>query len=143
MTMDDFRRAAGFLRSHGISVRAFILLRPPFMTEEEGVEWACRSIDFAFEAGASVCSVIPVRLGNRELARLAGEGQFSQPSVRSLERVMEYGIGLGAGRVFADLWDLERFSDCDHCIRSRRERLHRMNLTQEVVPEAVCSCEHR
>ena len=47
----------------------------------------------------------------------------------------------GRGRVFVDLWDLERFSDCPHCLPARRQRLQRVNLSQRVEPAAACpSC---
>jgi radical SAM enzyme (TIGR01210 family) len=140
MRLEDFKRSVDFLGSHGISTRAFILLRPPFLTEAEGIEWACRSIDFAFSCGVDVCSVIPVRAGNGALDNLALEGYFSEPSIDSLERVLEYGIGLQKGRVFADLWDLERFSTCDHCFEARKDRLNRMNLAQEQQKTLSCSC---
>jgi hypothetical protein len=46
------------------------------------------------------------------------------------------------GRVFADLWDLDRFSDCAACFAFRRERLHRANLEQRLGPAVSCPrCE--
>jgi hypothetical protein len=56
MTRESFARAADFLARHGIELRAFILLKPPFAAEDDYVEWACRSIDCAREHGATVCS---------------------------------------------------------------------------------------
>ena len=140
MNLEDFKLSVGFLQSNGISTRAFILLRPPFLSEVEGVEWACRSIDFAFACGVDVCSVIPVREGNGALDKLALEGYFQEPAIQSLERVIEYGIGLQKGQVFADLWDLERFSRCDSCFAPRKERLNQINLTQEHMKPVECSC---
>ncbi|MDF1574753.1 MAG: hypothetical protein P1P86_06130 [Bacteroidales bacterium] len=140
MTLEDFKRSVDFLHGRGITSRAFILLRPPFLSETEGVEWACRSIDFAFSCGVEICSVIPVRSGNGALDHLAGGGFFAEPSIRSLEQVVEYGIGLNRGLVFADLWDLERFSTCESCFTSRRERLKQMNLKQEVLECVECDC---
>jgi radical SAM enzyme (TIGR01210 family) len=141
MTLDDFKRGVDFLGEQGISTRAFILLRPPFLSEEEGVEWACRSIDFAFQAGVEVCSVIPVRAGNGAMEALATGGFHQEPSLSSLEQVLEYGISLGKGNVFADLWDLERFSRCDKCKEARRSRLEKMNLYQELLPLVACGCK--
>lgn len=139
MTLDDFERAVSFLLRHDIDVRAFILLRPPFMTEEEGVEWAVRSIEWAFDRGVRCCSVIPTRSGNGILDRLKREGLFSPPSLTSMERVLEDGIRMGQGRVFMDLWDAERFYDCTRCGPARRDRLERMNHTQTVQPPVVCA----
>jgi radical SAM enzyme (TIGR01210 family) len=140
MNLNSFRRGVDFLGEHGISTRAFVLLRPPFLSEEEGVEWACRSIEYAFQAGVEVCSVIPVRAGNGALDSLASQGFFQEPSLDSLEQVLKYGIGLGKGRVFADLWDLERFSGCERCFEERKARLEQMNLTQEILAVSDCDC---
>jgi len=140
MTLSDFEKAVTYLKSAGISTRAFILLRPPFLSEKEGVEWAKKSIDFAFTAGVSTCVIIPVRSGNGAMDVLATRGYFSEPGIQSLEEVITYGIAKKAGRVLADLWDLEHFSNCKHCFDLRRERLDQMNLHQLIMPEVSCSC---
>ena len=142
MTLGDFADSVSFLSRNGIPSRAFILLRPPFMSEEEGVCWAQKSIDFAFESGVECCTVIPVREGNGAMDRLMAEGKFTRPEIRSLEKVLEYGINLHAGRVFADLWDLKLFSRCEKCFDARIKRLNGMNLGQSVLPEVECSCEN-
>ena len=61
MTLADFEAATARVLAMGLQVRAFILVRAPFMSEAEGVEWACRSIDFAFSIGVECCAVIPTR----------------------------------------------------------------------------------
>ena len=43
-----------------------------------------------------------------------------------------------AGHVFADSWELKRFSRCDHCFPARLERIQRMNLSQSCEPEVHC-----
>jgi hypothetical protein len=113
------------------------------MSESEGVLWAKKSLDFAFECGVSCCTVIPVRSGNGVMEALMKAGDFSLPSVRSLEEVLTYGIRLNKGRVFADLWDLELFSDCTSCFETRKVRLDRMNLQQSVSEVIHCDCSSR
>jgi uncharacterized Fe-S cluster-containing MiaB family protein len=140
MTLPDFRKAASFLTSHEIAVRAFILLKPPFMAEDECVEWALRSIDFAFDCGAGVCSVIPTRSGNGMLDRLEREGLFAPPRLESLEETLARGLALGRGRVLVDLWDIERICRCPVCGPARRDRLRHMNLSQTNLPSIDCSC---
>ncbi len=139
MTLEDFETAVDFLKRNGMSSRAFILLRPPFMTEQEGVHWAKRSIDFAFDCGVDSCTVIPVRAGNGAMEELMKRGDFEMPDLASLEEVLDYGISQGRGLVFADLWDLELFSSCKTCFSGRYERLEQMNLTQAVLPKINCS----
>ncbi len=138
MTLDQFRRAAEFLRNAGIALRVFLLVRPPWLNEAEGVEWAQRSLDFAFDCGASVCSLIPTRANNGAMEALRASGDFQPPSLRSIETCLEYGIGLCALRVFADLWDVKSFATCPVCSLMRIDRLRLMNATQTIPPPIAC-----
>jgi archaeosine synthase beta-subunit len=140
MTLEDFENTVKFLSGNGILARAFILLKPPFMSESEGIHWAERSLDFAFKVGVECCTIIPVRPGNGAMDELLEKGDFAPPHIQSLEAALDYGIGLRAGRVFADTWDLEQFSSCDKCFDGRKERLNRMNLQQEIIGKVSCSC---
>jgi radical SAM enzyme (TIGR01210 family) len=143
MTLADFERATRFLRRHGIEVRAFLLLRPPFLEENEGIAWAKRSIEYAFDLGVECCVVIPTRAGNGAMEHLQEQGLFHPPRLESLEEVLEFGVGLGRGRVFADLWDAEKFSSCSRCGPARLGRLREMNLSQSAAPRVVCECGGR
>ena len=140
MSVEDFGNAVSFLSKNEISSRAFILLRPPGLDEREGILWAEKSIDYAFNTGVECCTVIPVRAGNGAMKLLMQKGEFNTPDIQSLEKVLEYGIGLQRGRVFADTWDLRLFSKCEKCIDIRTRRLVDMNLTQEIGPEVECEC---
>ena len=144
MTLDDFRRACEFLASETIALRAFILLKPPFLDESECVEWALKSIEFAFQCGVRVCSVIPTRAGNGAMEMLERDGRFSPPRLAALEETLARGIALastsGWGRVFVDLWDVERLCECPQCGPRRAARLRQMNLSQRILPAIECSC---
>jgi radical SAM enzyme (TIGR01210 family) len=120
MTVEQFRGAADFLRANAIDLRVFILVKPPFMREEEAAEWAARSVDFAFDCGATAITLIPTRGGNGAMEELS----FAPPRLETLEAAFEYGLGVGRGRVFVDLWDV-RSDDA-----ARLARLREMNLTQ-------------
>jgi radical SAM enzyme (TIGR01210 family) len=141
MTVADFDLATEFLRSAGIGVRAFLLLKPPNMTDEgQAIEWTLRSVAHAFAAGAGCCSVIATRGGNGAMEQLESAGQFAPPRLESLERVLEEGIRMASGRVFVDLWDAEQLPACAACHRERIERLRQMNLRQEILPSIACHC---
>jgi radical SAM enzyme (TIGR01210 family) len=139
MTLDQFRRAAAMLRDFGIDVRVFILVRPPWLSEAEGVEWAKRSLDVAFDCGAATCSLIPTRAGNGAMEALGATGEFVPPSLTSLEAALEYGLSLKAGRVFADLWDVHAFARCPSCAEPRVRRLRAMNASQAIADPVACS----
>ena len=138
MTTEDFSQAAERLLSAGIRLRTFILLRPPFLNEEEGIEWTIKSIEFAFESGVSCCSVVPTRAGNGIMEQLEADGLFATPQLSSMEIVQERGIQLNAGRIFMDTWDAQQFANCAKCAESRVQRIAEMNLSQQVEPQIEC-----
>jgi len=139
MTLEQFRCVAELLRENGIALRVFVLVRPPFLDESEALLWARRSIDFAFDCGATAVSLIPTRFGNGALEALAARDEFSPPKLATLEAALDYGVGLRRGRVFADLWDLGKFSTCPACFEERRARLHEENLRQ--IARSPLACE--
>lgn len=140
MTLRQFEQASKWLRQHAIDLRTFVLVKPPFINDEiEALHWAERSVDFAFNCGASVVSLIPTRAGNGALDALQAAGDFSPPKLSTLEAAAAYGIGLNRGRVFADLWDFARLFPCRVCGPSRLYRLSEMNLQQCILPPVSCS----
>ncbi|MEC7811514.1 MAG: radical SAM protein [Verrucomicrobiota bacterium] len=141
VSLGQFRDAADFITRHEIALRTFVLLQPPFIPVDESVEWARHSIDFSQDCGATVTTLIPTRTGNGAMDRLAAVGQFIEPTLVQLEEAMDYGVGQTRGRVFADLWDLERFSSCTACFPQRRDRLAKQNDTQQIPARITCpSC---
>ena len=138
MTVEDFANATRFLTSEGIRTRAFILLRHPFLSEDEGVHWALRSIDFAFEVGVECCSIIPTRGGNGIMEQLGASGLYAPPVLASLESVQEFGLSLNRGRLFVDLWDAQQFATCSVCVKERIKRLQRVNLSQCIEARVTC-----
>ena len=137
MTLDRFSQAATFLRRNGIDLRVFILVQPPFLPAEEALEWAERSLEFAMEHGATAAVLIPTRAGNGAMEALMESGEFAPSALHTLESAMEYGLGLRAGRVFADLWGLRE--RCPECHRARTARLRQMNLQQVLLDRIPCA----
>ena len=88
---------------------------------------------------------------DRETARStrsAEDGLFRRPSSArrssaSLALAMRARARTARPRVFADLWDLERFADCPLCLTARRARLRAMNLEQRRQPPVSCPLRHR
>jgi radical SAM enzyme (TIGR01210 family) len=140
LTVDEYQRAVHWLRNHDCQVRTFILLRPPGVSDAEGIHWAVRSLEAAFAAGSHCCSVIPMRGGNGTMERLQQEGWFAPPSLKALYDTHVAGLRMRAGRVFVDLWNIESLWDCPACGPSQTAALRAMNLTQQIVPWPACHC---
>jgi radical SAM enzyme (TIGR01210 family) len=138
MDLKQFERAATFLGKENVALRVFLLIQPPFIAWDESSIWLRHSITYALEHGATAISLIPTRAGNGAMERLASGGDFRPPTLDTIEASLDWAIGLQKGRVFADLWDLEKFSDCPQCFDQRRERLKSMNLSQTIIQRVHC-----
>ena len=135
VTTADFVTAAAWLRMRGMALRAFVLLRPPFLTEDEGLEWAKRTIDVAVHNGATFTALIPVRGGNGAMDILRAAGDWAPPSLASLEAGLRHGLTISGKlphqRVTADIWDISLFSDADDAESDAIvHRVTQMNLDQ-------------
>ena len=84
-------------------------------------------------------SLIPTRSGNGALDALTDASLFCEPRLSDLERSFAAALLRSRGRVFADLWDLDRFIDCTTCAAARRDRLAQMNLSQRASPPIACA----
>ena len=131
-TLADFAEAARELSDRGVALRVFLLISTPFVPAGEQDDWLRRSLDAAFDCGATVVSLVPTRTGNGAVDALAELGEFTSPTLDDIER--SFGLALehagSRGRIFVDLWDLQRFAGPSADIDSRRARLHAMNLEQ-------------
>jgi archaeosine synthase beta-subunit len=142
VTLEQFAAAAERLREQAIELRVFVLVQPPFVRRDEALHWAQRSLDFAFDCNATTVTLIPTRAGNGAMDIMQQAGAFTPPDLPTFEKAVEYGVALGRGRVFADLWEIERIAACVYCRAARIARLERINLTQSIPPVLVCEhCE--
>ena len=143
MTLEQFESAADFLQSNDIDLRVFVLAQPPFMNPDEHLHWAKRSLDFAFDCGASVVTLMPTRARNGAMEALVGNGEVTT-RLSVLEDALSYGLSLKRGRVFTDLWEIRKDAECPSCFDKRVERLHALNLAQDWIAAVHCGqCEGR
>ena len=141
MTIESFAQAASELRRRSVALRTFVLVAPPFVPACDQGEWLVRSVDFAFECGATAVSLIPTRGGNGAMEELTAGGLFTRPTIDVVERAMDAALARARGRVFVDLWELDHLASCDACYAGRRSRLAAMNLVQRPAPRVLCpSC---
>jgi len=139
MTPQHFANAARRCQEHGIDVRAFVLLRPPWMDEAESTDWCQRSIDFALENGVRHVSVIATRRGNGALEWLQQRGQFQTPLASSLEHIAHRYVDHPSGVIAVDLWDWNQLrGTCPLCQDARRLHLCDINLRRIDHARIVC-----
>ena len=142
-TLAGFAGAGQALRERGIALRVFLLISPPFIAPDEQDPWLLRSLDTSFASGASVVSLVPTRPGNGAMEALAEAGMFRPPDLDDIERSFALALthAAGRGRVFVDLWDLDRFAHCKCCFAERHARMAAMNLQQNILSQRPCASQ--
>lgn len=138
--LGHFVRAARFLRDAGIDLRVFVMVQPPGVTDPgRAIDGACRAVDFAFDHGARVVSLIPTRPGNGAMEELARRGLYAPPSRATVEAVLAHAWSGRRGRVLVDTWDLGRaVADAGDPVILARE-WEAMNRAQSIRPPTAAA----
>jgi radical SAM enzyme (TIGR01210 family) len=90
MTLRGFQGAAAHVKDAGARLRAYVLLKPPFLTEAEAIDDAVEAAVAASEAGADVVSVNPVNIhGDTLVDFLHYRGEYEPPWLWSVVDVLE------------------------------------------------------
>jgi radical SAM enzyme (TIGR01210 family) len=92
MALEDFRMAASQVRDVGLALRAYVLLKPPFLTEREAIDDALEAVMEAVRAGATHISINPVNVQADTLVdHLHHRGEYEPPWLWSVVEVLERG----------------------------------------------------
>ncbi len=138
---EDFKRAARLLKSYGVRVKAYLLLKPPFLSEGEAIRDVIRSIK-AVKDLVDVVSVNPVNVqSNTYVERLWLKRLYRPPWLWSAVEVLKdtdveticdpvaYGKSRGP-------------HNCGRCDREVAKAIRDFSLTQNpsVFDGLSCSC---
>ncbi|NOZ59850.1 MAG: archaeosine biosynthesis radical SAM protein RaSEA [Euryarchaeota archaeon] len=148
-TLAEFARALEVCRGAGAKVKAYLLIKPPFLTEAEAIEDAVRSALKAARMGVSRLSFNPVNVQRGTLVEeLFKRGEYRPPWLWSVVEVVRRvkarvdipvvcspsGAGTGRGA-----------SNCGRCDARVVEALRSFSATQEMrhLEELSCACKRR
>ncbi len=144
----DFSEAVERCRRRGVRVKAYILVKPPFMSEAEAVEDAVESGLAAARAGATRLSYNPVCIHRGTLVeRMFLRGEYSPPWLWSVVEVLRrvkrrlslpvvcHPTGSGGRRTPRN---------CRRCTSQVASAIREFSATQELeVLELSCECRER
>ncbi|MDQ7041108.1 MAG: radical SAM protein [Rhodothermus sp.] len=138
LTIADLEQAVTWLHAHHLLIRAFILLKPPFLPAAEALTWTCHTVRWAVTHAIQIIVLIPTRTGNGIMDHLARSGQFAPPTPDDIETATAFLFAQQAPVRLLDTWDLPRFYPCPDCARLQQARFARMNQTQTWEPAVHC-----
>jgi len=138
---DDFRRVAKILQEYGIRVRAYLLLKPPFLSEGEAIRDVRRSIE-AVRGLADIVSVNPTNVqAGTYVEKLWRLGLYRPPWLWSaVEAVRDSDIDVICDPV---AYGKERGPhNCGRCDKEVARALRNFSLNQDssVFDRLNCRC---
>jgi radical SAM enzyme (TIGR01210 family) len=141
----DYFAAAERVRALGIRTKAYLLLKPPYLTEREAIEDAVRSVELAAPRFDTI-SVNPVHIqGGTVVEWLFQRHRYRPPWLWSLVEVLRRGAAVrGTTRLvtFPTAGGLRRGPhNCGVCDRAVLAALEEASLAQEFAPLAALRCD--
>ncbi|MDR0523299.1 MAG: archaeosine biosynthesis radical SAM protein RaSEA [Candidatus Methanoplasma sp.] len=142
----DCRRAALAVKGAGLSVRTYVMLKPPFMTESRAIEDAVSSAAFADEFSDEI-SVNPLNVQRATRAeRLWSQGELRPPWIWSLIEAMRRMSGTVRARVMSSPsggGSARGAHNCGACDAAALAAVERFSFTQDprdLDAPAPCGC---
>ncbi|MGQ0535526.1 MAG: archaeosine biosynthesis radical SAM protein RaSEA [Methanobacteriota archaeon] len=150
-TLEDFARAARLARGKGVGAKAYVLVKPPFLSERDAIEDAVRSADDV-EPHSDVVSFNPVNIQNRTLVeRLWQRGEYRAPWLWSVVEILKrtHGVLQHKGKSDPVGAGAQRGAhNCGTCDKAVYAAIKTYDATHDVsmldrVPECACREEWR
>lgn len=146
--LNDFKRAVGLMTSYNIRSLAYVLLKPPFLTEGEAIDLAIQSIMCATELGFQRISLEPMSIHRFTVVdALAKTNSYHVPWFWSIIKVVEQCSGiqdLGIGGIGYFPPSLHQAHNrCNYCNTMVAKALAEYTKTRDmsVFRSLTCSCK--
>jgi radical SAM enzyme (TIGR01210 family) len=146
--LEQFKKAATIIKKH-LNLKSYVLLKPPFLTEREGIEEAIRTIEFAFAIGSSTVSLEACTIQKNTLAEyLSDRNDYSTPWLWSIVEVVKKTAGLG--NLIVGMFQFYPSPsnvpyNCDKCSQRVKEAIVEYNRTLDIrcLDSLDCSCKEK
>lgn len=93
-------KAVDLIKDFGFRSLAYVLIKPPFLTEHEAIQEAIETVKYAFEVGFDAVSIEPVSIHDYSLVdALYLKGLFTPPWLWSVLAVAQATVNFGELRI--------------------------------------------
>lgn len=143
---DDYKATASLIKGTPIKLLTYVLIKPPFLTEAEGMADAIETAEFAFNCGTDVVSFEPLSVQNFTLVHYLHEARvFRPPWIWSVIEVAKYTIDKGFARLggFEFMPIPKIFThNCDRCNPKAVAAIDEFNSSNNisVFNDLDCAC---
>ncbi len=145
-TLERFNVAANIITKH-LKLRTYVLLKPLFLTEKEGIEHAIETIEYAFAVGATTVSLEACTIQDYTFMKyLYEKGLYSTPWLWSIIEVVKNvkspgKLIIGLFRFFPSPSKVP--NNCDRCNEKVMEAIIQYNRTLDpkIFDGLTCGCK--
>lgn len=147
MSLRAYERSVETLRSNNVRTLSYVIIKPPFLTEGEGIEEAISTSRYAFAAGSNVISLEPIGVEPSTITeRLYNQGLFQPAKLWSMVHVMNETHSLGEVRLGGTQFAPRPTTlpkNCDLCTDTVVSKLEIYNATYSprVLTDIACACK--
>ncbi|MHA1135252.1 MAG: archaeosine biosynthesis radical SAM protein RaSEA [Candidatus Thorarchaeota archaeon] len=142
-----FRKAVDIGKKYNIGTRAYVLLKPPFLTERDALLDAQKTISDAIRAGVTTVSLNPVNIQSNTLVESLWKKQrYRSPWLWSVVEVLRYAHDAAEGmtRVVCDpaaAGKKRGTHNCGKCDKSIVNAIREFSLNQKVTVFDGLKCD--
>jgi radical SAM enzyme (TIGR01210 family) len=146
-SLRSYERSVRVLREHGFKSLAYVLVKPPFLTEAQALTDTVETGKYAFEIGVDVISLEPTGVEPYTIVQaLYDWGEFTPPSLWTVLEATKRLAPLGEVRIgglqFAPIPPVRsRTCDDDRCVERVLAAIRQYNMTYDIA--ALDSLDHK
>jgi archaeosine synthase beta-subunit len=149
-TQEAFESATKRMKNYDIRAKFFLMVKPPFLDEKEGIEDAIFSVSYLAEQGIYDPILCPLRVSpNTVVASLAKQGLYRPPNLWSVIKIVKAVSSFSRPRIALTNVDATRNAEsncpigCSLCTEKLVEKLERWNQTFDIslLDNLDCSCK--
>ena len=146
-TPEGIERAGTLVKDHGLGIRTYLLLKPPFMTESMAIADAVSSARFA-DPFSDEISINPLNVQRATyVERLWKRGEFRSPWIWSLIDVFRQLSGTVNSRLMSSPSGggaMRGVHNCGDCDRKALDAIEKFSFTQDLSDLDVgCQCQDK
>lgn len=143
-----FEGKVNAMAKHGIRSLAYVLLKPPFLTEREAINESVKTIEECFRVGVNAVSLEPMSIQEWTIVEyLWLTGVYKLPALWSVVEVVYKVAGLGEVRIGGEPvtyypHSLLATHNCETCSERVWRRIRLYNETHDLqhLAESYCQC---
>lgn len=149
-TKEQFEQASHLLWENGYTAKAYLMIKPPFLTESEAVAETVQSIQYVSSIGYEDVSVCPTRIAPYTIiAELARRGMYTPPSLWTTIDILDEVRSDSLARARVACLDVDGKDEdtvyphnCPLCTHAILGALKTFNMTRDfsIINSLDCSC---